>query len=94
MESRADRRTSRALHTVTTHANASDRPTYFIGELRLSSPVEFVVLIGHHGGCVLGVSATFQLIDCFGVLFWPFLWSFGLLLLITRLGIRISRMPR
>ena len=35
MESRADRRTSRALHTVTTHANASDRPTYFIGELRL-----------------------------------------------------------
>lgn len=36
MESRADRRTSRALHTVTTHANASDRPTYFIGELRLN----------------------------------------------------------
>lgn len=36
MESRADRRTSHALHTVTTHDHASDRPGYFIGELRLS----------------------------------------------------------
>lgn len=35
MESRADRRTSHALHTVTTHDHASDRPGYFIGELRL-----------------------------------------------------------
>ncbi|TCJ67751.1 UNVERIFIED_ORG: hypothetical protein EDC92_1692, partial [Dietzia maris] len=34
MESRADRRTSHALHTVTTHDHASDRPGYFIGELR------------------------------------------------------------
>lgn len=37
MESRADRRTSHALHTVTTHDHASDRPGYFIGELRLST---------------------------------------------------------
>ena len=37
MESRADRRTSHALHTVTTHDHASDRPGYFIGELRLSA---------------------------------------------------------
>ena len=36
MESRADRRTSHALHTVTTHDHASDRPGYFIGELRLN----------------------------------------------------------
>ena len=36
MESRADRRTSHALHTVTTHDHASDRPGYFIGELRIS----------------------------------------------------------
>ena len=36
MESRADRRTSHALHTVTTHDHASDRPGYFIGELRLT----------------------------------------------------------
>lgn len=38
MESRADRRTSHALHTVTTHDHASDRPGYFIGELRLRLP--------------------------------------------------------
>ncbi|WP_096905548.1 hypothetical protein [Dietzia sp. WMMA184] len=38
MESRADRRTSHALHTVTTHDHASDRPGYFIGELRLRAP--------------------------------------------------------
>lgn len=37
MESRADRRTSHALHTVTTHDHASDRPGYFIGELRIST---------------------------------------------------------
>lgn len=46
MESRADRRTSRALHTVTTHANASDRPTYFIGELRLSVGQEYLLEFG------------------------------------------------
>jgi hypothetical protein len=43
VESRADRRTSHALHTVTTHDHASDRPGYFIGELRLSEGEQTVL---------------------------------------------------
>jgi transposase len=47
VESRADRRTSHALHTVTTHDHASDRPGYFIGELRFNGTAPIPVWSGN-----------------------------------------------